>query len=1227
MGNTQQAYAELMQLRNELRREYTVGGREPKICPDESVMDMAVRLPAKRSDLLLIKGIGETFADKYGDRFLRITKRYICDTAKSVPLTGASAQTLRDLEKKLINISRGNPLLFNPKLVSSRTFDLTSADLEDPLEILFGNGSEYRLCGVPERKQKSVIYSRLNEIIRESIRNYREKGTADLYIAYPFVIGHLTEEEFPIYAPLALFPVTLTRTKNGIFVMNDDSRDCLYNTTFILSTMRFGGLKRRTVPDPVFEPCDRKDIIDSILGFYSENGITIKKSDTGLIPFREYRNGIIPESGPGELELVESSVIGRFPLFSNSIQKDFDELISKKDINKILNDLISSSPSERNEPLSNKDFMERGMSVSEKDISYINAVNSAQEQVMAATEWMDELVVQGPPGTGKSQVITNLITTSVDNGRTVLMVSEKKTALDVVYSRLGHLSKYVMMIDDVSNKDLFYDQLKVMLALPPNKSESAADIRPIAEEIDSHVNELTRIADGMFAPGEFGVEPYRMYSLVKKVDLNDPAEHERYVLLKENISTSLMSVGYPELISTYERFKDRSVISSLRSYYQCLDSAPWIAMMKRDLTVNELMGLKEEISMLAHEAEEWNSKDFVSKLFSKGQMTRAATSILNRYFTNYNTKNIEQLISEPEEMIGSLDMYDDYSAKLSAYESMNRLERTYGENIISVNTKIPGTYDMSNDELFTFIVADHLKRFESENRSLLEDIENFEYIRTDVDDLIAEKRSLTRDRLDFIFRDRLSAITDSKMIDEIKRVTDSRRKWSVNKFIGKFGQDLFRGIQVWLMTPEVVSELLPLDMGLFDLLIFDEASQMYVEKGLPSIYRAKKVVIAGDHRQLRPSSLGTGRFSFGDEDPALDEDSLLDLARSRYDSILLNFHYRSRYEELIAFSNYAFYGGRLYVSPNIEVPDAPPIETHLIEGARWDDGRNVKEARAVVDLLKDILRNRKNDETVGIITFNASQRDLINDMIDDDSQTDPEFNETVEKEIMRTDNGEDIGLFLKNIESVQGDERDIIIFSVGYAKNDSGRIAQRFGWLNNEGGENRLNVAISRAKKKVHIMTSFLPEELDVSETKNAGPRYLKSYLEYAFAVSSRDSEKEKAVLGSYAKLQSDVPDKESIFNDQICSALRERGYDAEKNVGIGGYTIDVAVKKGSRYVLGIECDNSLYVGAMSTRERDYHRQKYLESRGWKIRRVWSSNWWNDPSSETEAIIREIESI
>ncbi|MBO5930796.1 MAG: DUF559 domain-containing protein, partial [Clostridia bacterium] len=277
---------------------------------------------------------------------------------------------------------------------------------------------------------------------------------------------------------------------------------------------------------------------------------------------------------------------------------------------------------------------------------------------------------------------------------------------------------------------------------------------------------------------------------------------------------------------------------------------------------------------------------------------------------------------------------------------------------------------------------------------------------------------------------------------------------------------------------------------------------------------------------------------------------------------------------------------------------------------------------------KEFFATRQNNETIGVIAFNVSQRDMIYDVIDEESVKDPKFGSIVRSEMNRKDNGEDTGFFVKNIESVQGDERDVIMFSIGYAKNTSGRLIHNFGWLNQKGGDNRLNVAISRAKKKIHIVTSFRPAELMLDDAKNDGPRILKRYLEYAFAISREDRDEAEMILRSFGETYGIVAAPlETEFAQRVADALREKGYDIDTQVGIGGYRIDIAVRKGGKYVLGIECDGKLYSVASSARERDYHRQKYLESRGWKIKRIWSMDWWRDPQREIYNICEIVDSL
>lgn len=432
------------------------------------------------------------------------------------------------------------------------------------------------------------------------------------------------------------------------------------------------------------------------------------------------------------------------------------------------------------------------------------------------------------------------------------------------------------------------------------------------------------------------------------------------------------------------------------------------------------------------------------------------------------------------------------------------------------------------------------------------------------------------------------------------------------------------------MTPEAISALVPLKQDMFDLVIFDEASQMYVEKGIPAIYRAKKVVIAGDPKQLRPSNLGFGRIEEDDdlyEDEILknvtyDAKSLLDLARYKYHEGLLNYHYRSHYQELIEFSNHAFYDGKLIISPNVETPKEPPISYIYVKDGVFDNRQNKEEAKAVVHLLKKVLRTKEADESVGIITFNSPQRDLIMNEIDELLFKKSVHQKRLEQEVFRYQDQENKSLFVKNIENVQGDERDIIIFSMGYGKDPHGTVKRRFGWLNHEGGQNRLNVAITRAKKKVFFVSSLYPEELKVDDLSGKGPKLLKDFMRYCFYVSNGDEELTKKILNNLYQQESKT--KRVIENqlvEQIKQKLKGIKYDIQTDIGIGQFKLDLAIydPEEQAYKLGIICDLSMREEISSRREL-LHQEKFLNARGWNVMRVFHMQWYENPKK----IIREI---
>ncbi|MCA8934975.1 MAG: DUF4011 domain-containing protein [Planctomycetes bacterium] len=470
------------------------------------------------------------------------------------------------------------------------------------------------------------------------------------------------------------------------------------------------------------------------------------------------------------------------------------------------------------------------------------------------------------------------------------------------------------------------------------------------------------------------------------------------------------------------------------------------------------------------------------------------------------------------------------------------------------------------------------------------------------------------------------------------QVNKRRRLWPLRKLVHDLSWPLLEVVPCWLVSPETLSAAFPLQPGLFDLAIFDEASQLAVQYGLPAFYRAKRIVIAGDEQQLRPfdlfGALGVQTDLEGvdmDEDAsAVEAESMLTLAKTRFPEVVLNCHYRSKYEELIEFSNQGFYQGRLMTVPPADGIDTAPISWKKVEG-RWENRRNAPEAAAVLELLFEQMQQYGTEKSFGIITFNNTQQEEIKDQIDRRKAADPEFAALIALEENPESGKLDDAIFVKNIENVQGDERDVIIFSIGYAPDATGRVYNRFGTLGQEGGDNRLNVAISRAKERIFVVSSIEPEDLNVSGSTHRGPQLLRRYLEYARAVSSQAVDTRDAVLRHVNPALDVRVEKTGQFDspleEQVYDELTRRNLVVKPQVGVSGYRIDLGVldpSNPSRYLLGIECDGATYHSARSVRERDAYRQRFLESRGWIIHRIWSRNWWRNRSAEMDSLMEAI---
>ncbi len=1239
---TEELYEKLFNLREKLKRKFQSNGRMPNICSDESLREIATRAPRQKDDLLGIGGIGDTFVEKYGDFFMVYLNQYHRSHVKLTELKKEVKNTLKNLENRLVNISKKNRLLYMGKIHSKYAYDMfcDNDEFNDSVAgLLMGKLSKLNITAATDDiEEKERRFKKVLPLIREVNKEFRESGQYDLYIGYPFVMGKTKGEDFNVRAPLMLFPVTYERKDQDVILRLDKTKDIMYNSNLILMQNKFLN-KNGELPNHILEEVNTQTIIEDMKNFYETNDITLNITDSSYInqKLNDIKADEFPKFNSGEFQVLSSAVLGKFSLYSTALQKDFKKIIEGDEINTTLNELISNMDSINvyDEDLTEDETVEEPyITFQENNISYINDLNSSQEQAIMAIDKNDKLVIQGPPGTGKSQTITSLIADAVNKGKNVLMVSQKKAALDVIYSRLGHLSKFAIMLNDVKDKVGFYNQLNNLFNCDKIFKFERLAYEKLSTNIDTNIKNLETIANKLYTFKTNGVGIYQIYqdSSNNTFKTSQPFENVFY----QNTNQKLLSVGYSELKEIKEKFENIDILQAGIDFAIANENYGWLEDVKKDLSLFDFNNIQAEFEKFATSQLEFLKLGFFKRLSKKGEQKRALKQIYKTYFNK--RRSFKEIFKNPQKLADGIKLYDDYQNTKLVSASFSENEKLYVSTLAKIHMQDSAV--AKNDYLFDFITSCITKQFENQNRDVFVNISNFNYIRDSIIACINEKKEYTKEKLkSVVVSTYRKELLRSKRYFEICRQLESTRKWDITKFLKKFDFELFKGVKVWLMTPESVSEVLPLEKGLFDLLIFDEASQIYIERGIPAIARAKKVVIAGDHKQLRPSSLGFGRLEYEDDEmseeeletnAALEEESLLDLARFKYPSVMLNYHYRSKYEELINFSNYAFYKGRLNVSPNIEKPATPPIEFIKIDNGMWVNRCNKVEAVKVVETIKNFLKTRKKNETLGVITFNTNQRDAILDEIDSECLKDKTFASLYKKEFDRKEDGEDKGLFVKNIENVQGDERDCIIFSIGYAKNEQGKIVRNFGWLNQQGGENRLNVAISRAKRKIFVITSLAPHELVTDDLKNEGPKLFRKYLEYCYAVSTDNPYEVDRILSSIGTKQEEILEDivSTDFENDVYNALTQNGLVVDREVGAGGYKIDFAIKnQEGKYLLGIECDGKLYGSNMKTRERDIYRQQYLEIRGWNIYRLWTTNWFKNKDQEIQNILNKLQNL
>ncbi|MEN7547481.1 AAA domain-containing protein [Rapidithrix thailandica] len=629
----------------------------------------------------------------------------------------------------------------------------------------------------------------------------------------------------------------------------------------------------------------------------------------------------------------------------------------------------------------------------------------------------------------------------------------------------------------------------------------------------------------------------------------------------------------------------------------------WLKTYLRALTAKEIYKkLRNGIKYL--DIERLSLEDFQYKINTLLHEVKKISALKRQWVQYLTTKQINQLTKEEQYTERLLKTLDKDFDVLCEFDRLNSSLLSLEKEVIFKLHEEIGQWDSEQFvKLFdNSIRVNWIHHLEAKNpilRSVSSD--KLQLIEEQLQQSIRKKQALCKQIVLMKARERTyhdieyNRLNNRVTYRDLHHQTNKKRNiWPIRKVIQQFSHELLELIPCWLASPETVSAVFPMQ-EMFDVVIFDEASQCFAEKGIPAMYRGKQVVIAGDSQQLAPFDLYQPRWEEAlEDDPVLEIDSLLDLGARYLSQIQLNGHYRSQSLDLIDFSNRHFYSGQLKLIPHYKdfIENKPAIDYIKIEG-EWLQNQNLPEAHKVVDLVEQLLQDEIYN--IGIITFNFKQQELIRDILEERELNYPEE------------------LFIKNIENVQGDERDVILFSIGYGPNKAGKVNVQFGSLNQEKGENRLNVAITRARKKIIIVSSILPAMLNVENTKHSGPKLLKKYLHYAYDVAE----------GKY------IPKIEAYPFHTIDWYLKHKIKEQfqQHSQFVDSLPFADLVTFDQTYQKLIFTDDDFYYQSTSAKEAHAYIPLALKHKNWSYKRYYSRQYWKQFAQLEDDLIKYIDAF
>jgi len=720
-------------------------------------------------------------------------------------------------------------------------------------------------------------------------------------------------------------------------------------------------------------------------------------------------------------------------------------------------------------------------------------------------------------------------------------------------------------------------------------------------------------------------------------------------LLDEYKSSSQLHLNRKKLENTYR-------IQDLEEFCKSITA---LRSKQSDVQINYLMNHND-------------SENLISQLYKQYPVLTRLEKILQEFLHDHSKKNVNEISDIIENIKANLGALPNLLPVLKNYaqfpENVRNLLRGIAGNTKELEAAMAGkslqNFYRSN-KVFSNIgftaVEDVILQLSRAYKQIL--ILNGQQIRSNVREHFlghVDLSNMALSQLDTQKRQFKKEYSEGRKILENEFAKSMRYK-SIRELTEKESGAVLKDLKpIWLMSPLSVSDSLPLSTRYFDVIIFDEASQITLEEGIPSLYRAPQTIIVGDDKQMPPSNFFTVKAEdpddleaeMTDEDDewlSNDTDSLLVQGARKLDSVMLGWHYRSRYETLISYSNHAFYEGGLLTIPDKTVHHTEresiivnqPEDALKFAGALYDRSisyhhlptgiyekrSNQHEANYIAQLVKELLFQEKK-ESIGIVAFSQEQQNTIEDALTALAAKDKKFEQLLEEAYIRVEDDQFVGLFVKNLENVQGDERDIIIMSVCYGFDTRKKMLMNFGPINKKGGEKRLNVIFSRAKRHMAVVGSI--HHFNITNEYNEGANYFKRFLHYAELISTGNMTLARTILdGLLVKKNVEIEEsvKSSAIASQIKKQLEELGWIVDAQIGQSSFKCSLAVKlkpEDKEYSLAILLDDNLHYGNSNLLEQYYQRPEILKSFGWRTIHVFAKDWISNPQKVIEQIVKRM---